>query len=632
MKKIVSIIILLLATTFFAIAQNEIEISQEKVMINGEKFYLHTVKQGQTLYSICKTYRVSEKDVLNNNKELQSGNLSIGQIVRIPVKQELSKDGKYIVHTVIKGETIYALLKRYEITEAEFYRINPNLNKAQSLQIGQELFFPIKEESTPAQANNNVKENNTVQPTPATPAQPEIVEIDTANYIYHKVAKGETIYRITKIFNISQSELIEANPQLSNRSLSLDEIIRIPRKKNEAGYTASEPVQVSTAETTVLQEEPDDMFVGQAKSEITIALLLPFDVDLNTRNLTTQEGNRKPQKMQAVTERALDFYYGVLTAITEFKNDGVKINLNVYDIGKGTFTLENLVSQNAFNNVDMIIGPAYKSQVEFLKSKDITTPMLLPFLNDQATLEKYSGLISLTPCNESIREAISEFAAQHKDANFIVVRSNKDNEKSIADEFFNAIERTGAKVQIANYNGTVVSSPTSHMGENENFFILTMSDEMSTNRIFTQLFQLRKNHEITIIGDPKILTYDNLDAFYYSEVKFTYYTTEDKDYSKTETKDFVEMYRAAFLCEPSLDAFTAANAIRYFVPMLKKYGDKFIKKIDCTKVLEGMNGNVQYSKIGNSYTEKIVYLHTMQHDYSFVRTYPAVEQNQNVEE
>ena len=42
----------------------EVEISTNKVIIDGVVYYLHMVKSGQTLYSICKAYNVSENEVI----------------------------------------------------------------------------------------------------------------------------------------------------------------------------------------------------------------------------------------------------------------------------------------------------------------------------------------------------------------------------------------------------------------------------------------------------------------------------------------------------------------------------------------------------------------------------------------
>ena len=44
----------------YAIEQSPmIEKSEVIVFINGKKFYVHTVKAGETLYSICKAYNVT---------------------------------------------------------------------------------------------------------------------------------------------------------------------------------------------------------------------------------------------------------------------------------------------------------------------------------------------------------------------------------------------------------------------------------------------------------------------------------------------------------------------------------------------------------------------------------------------
>ena len=155
-------IIILLIPAIFAVcgatAQVNIEISQEKVLENGQKFYLHTVQQGQTLYSICKAYSVKEKDVLNANPELQTGTLSIGQLIKIPIENEISKDGKYIIYTVKKGETLYSLLKRFNTTEKEFYDSNPKLSRNESIRAGDEIYFPQKEKTEDNTATTKTEE------------------------------------------------------------------------------------------------------------------------------------------------------------------------------------------------------------------------------------------------------------------------------------------------------------------------------------------------------------------------------------------------------------------------------------------------------------------------------------------
>ena len=43
------------------------------VFINGQKFYVHTVKAGDTLYSLAKTYEVSEDVIRQHNSAVEIG-------------------------------------------------------------------------------------------------------------------------------------------------------------------------------------------------------------------------------------------------------------------------------------------------------------------------------------------------------------------------------------------------------------------------------------------------------------------------------------------------------------------------------------------------------------------------------
>ena len=50
-----------------------VEKSPVVVFINGKKFFIHTVKQGDTLYSIAKAYQVQEDVLRANNTGIADG-------------------------------------------------------------------------------------------------------------------------------------------------------------------------------------------------------------------------------------------------------------------------------------------------------------------------------------------------------------------------------------------------------------------------------------------------------------------------------------------------------------------------------------------------------------------------------
>ena len=47
--------------------------SAEQTVINGKKYYLHTVAKGQTLYALSKLYNVTIDAIVAENPELSEG-------------------------------------------------------------------------------------------------------------------------------------------------------------------------------------------------------------------------------------------------------------------------------------------------------------------------------------------------------------------------------------------------------------------------------------------------------------------------------------------------------------------------------------------------------------------------------
>ncbi len=634
--------IILLIPAIFAVcavsAQVNVEISQEKVLENGQKFYLHTVQQGQTLYSICKAYSAKEKDVLNANPELQSGTLSIGQIIKIPIENEISKDGKYIVYTVKKGETLYSLLKRFETTEKEFYEANPKLSRNESIRAGDEIYFPVKEKKN---------ENVIVKKPEEEPKQNVITPRDETKYIYHTVAKGETLYKLTKQYDISLDELVAENPSLADRPLSIGETIRVPRKQialvkqeennkeeknEEPEHNIIRPVNSENAE--VVETEPDTMVVLTDKKDFSIALLMSFETEANLRDLANQEKRKVPQKIRTATERAVDFYSGCLVALENFRHDDVKIRFKAYDIGKDNTILTTMVGEGKLDNVDMIIGPAYKSQVDYLNSLNLGIPMLLPFVTDENVLKSNPNNIMLNPSKQDIRNEVAKYASSIANSNALIIKGTSDDSKVAASKYVEAMQNVGVKATELNFNGSSIEALGSALVKGaENIIIMTFENEMTATRVLSQVFKLCNDYKITLIADPRIMNYESIDPNYYVEVRFTYYSDISIDYKNLDVKTFISRFHNAFLCEPNTDAYIAADAINYFVPLMQKAGKTFAGIIDQNYVQEGLGGKRQYVKnsgySANSYSNKEVYLYTIQKDYSFSIVYPTENSTDN---
>ena len=111
----------------------------ESTGTNPNTTFLYTVKKGDSLYGIARMYNttVSELAKLNN---LTSNNLSIGQALKIPEMYTKEEDiilPEYINYTVKKGDNLYSIAKTYGVTPDLIMKDNSLSNT--NLSVGQIL-------------------------------------------------------------------------------------------------------------------------------------------------------------------------------------------------------------------------------------------------------------------------------------------------------------------------------------------------------------------------------------------------------------------------------------------------------------------------------------------------------------
>jgi len=101
---------------------------------------IYTISKGDSLYSIAKQYGVSIEDIINYN-QLANTLLSVNQQLLIPVNKiiEIGKT-PHITYIIKKGDTLYNIAKRYNITPQELMNYN-NLSSS-LLNIGSEILIP----------------------------------------------------------------------------------------------------------------------------------------------------------------------------------------------------------------------------------------------------------------------------------------------------------------------------------------------------------------------------------------------------------------------------------------------------------------------------------------------------------
>lgn len=144
-----------------------------------------TVKKGDTLYSISRSYGVPIKDLINANRLSAPYTLYVGQRLKLPTKQ---------YHIVKRGDSLYSISRQYNVDITTLSKIN-NLHTPYSLSVGQKLLLPASVSSvsnkqspsskvTSSNAHTQSLTNNTVsKPKYEAPSTP-VAQKRTSKFVW----------------------------------------------------------------------------------------------------------------------------------------------------------------------------------------------------------------------------------------------------------------------------------------------------------------------------------------------------------------------------------------------------------------------------------------------------------------
>jgi LysM repeat protein len=161
--------------------------------------------------------------------------------------QFASAQSNYITHTLKQGETLSMLAKQYNTTVGDIMRLN-GMHADTKLAYGS----PIKIPSTKAQAQAAKKT------TPVVTTVPQAASVtSSSNEITHVVAKGETLYSISKKYNITVDQIKKWN-HLTDDNAKIGTLLIInesgTNKFSSPSTSASAPAQQTTTTTTSANE------------------------------------------------------------------------------------------------------------------------------------------------------------------------------------------------------------------------------------------------------------------------------------------------------------------------------------------------------------------------------------------
>ncbi len=436
----------------------------------------------------------------------------------------------YFLHTVEKGQSLYSISSMYNVTQAQIISLNPGSD--QKILAGQTLKIPQNRQKQPESER------------------------------FHTIQAGETLYRLTVMYNISAKAITDANPGLTAENFKIGQVILIPGETGNTVTAFPEPTQpvVSTPALPEVKSRCREMHevkrketifsvsrkygiteeeLIKANPELTSGmkkgslLCIPYPVSqpvLPAVPVTSgqtpsndelfAENSRKRENIPTVnaaiilpflnnskksdTVRMLEYYEGLLIAVDSLKRTGISVNLYTYDSGNEHASIDPILRKPELKKMDVIFGPLYQSHIKPLSdfAKENHVRLVIPFTSrDNEVFNNPSIYQVNTPQSYLYSEVYDHFMLQFRNPNVIIINTPEDDRDK--GEFIAGLKQ---ELQLRNIPVKELSSnvdPELLLGatdpDKENIFIPTSGTNITLNRILPYLTLVRReNPELTL--------------------------------------------------------------------------------------------------------------------------------------
>ena len=376
--------------------------NQNDTSTNNSTYF---VKRGDTKYGLSKKFGISISELENKNphikKGLQAGHLlSLKSTIENPIPKVSDQNISYKSHSVLRGETLYGLSRKYQVSVQEIKSANPQLGilkydttilipyisdiveandkieVTEDIVVNQETSTEETVIEKPSvalneEANNIIIEEQAKEPEEITET---VVEPIYEDYI---IQPKETLYSLSRKANMSVAEFTKLNPQLE-KSVQKGAVIKMPKPISNNGIEMVDKIEipdVSNNEFTNLQ-----LSVNKNDNQ-NLLLVMPFTKE----EYTELEGASKGFNniTDANLKRDLEFYRGTLLAIDSIekldltiKSDIIKIDTNA-SISESNINSKNKLSKD----YNAIIAPSYGNNIDWVSSLayDKNIPVITAF-------------------------------------------------------------------------------------------------------------------------------------------------------------------------------------------------------------------------------------------------------------
>jgi LysM repeat protein len=544
---------------------------------------------------------------------------------------------KYGVHEVKQGQTLFSLSKEYKVSFSLLKQLNQD--KLQGLAIGDYVYIPLKGQNYANQQSVTSPTTKVEEEQQILVDTKEKIDGDAHEFT---VPKGATVYGVCKKFSISKEDLFRWNPSVETEGLKEGQVIIIKElnvsdekdsnsiDKDDDGALTVEAVKnyfSKNSNDSVISTDKVQVNIHKDSSVFHLAIMLPFQIaNQNAVNALNKEENNK-EKLQKETEISLEFYNGIQLALDSLKSLGLNAKVFVYDTKADTNEVKKIMSRKEIKAMDLIIGPLYAKNFEIAANKALEYDIAIasPFIKNNEIVQSNKKVIRCQPNFDSkLDRMLYEAERKHMKDKIILVYQTKNLEKAKLFErrlMAKALQKDSLiKLDIVLAEGVYQAFNYFNADTNTTNAIFILDNEESfTTRFTTKLHLRADDFSFQVYAMDELLDFKNIEIAVWDSLKMNVIGQMNADQGVVLDDHLYKKYFEKFYNEPSGYALLAYD-IAFTLLHSCRYSNLFSPAYVVGKNIEGnaLDFRFQYSgKDGGIYNN---YATTFQYrKYQFLR-------------
>jgi LysM repeat protein len=567
---------------------------------SAQEFKYHTVEAGETVYSIAKSYNISEEAIYKYNPDAK-GNLEVSSKLVIPLSQQKketlteTEDIQFITHTVKRKETLYRLSKDYNVEIDEIKRFNKHLY-SEELKRGEEILIPQRKKASgntelassreldiPKAVNQEISETREHVVLPketkygiarkygitvkeleelnpkvdvlkpgvmirvGTDVLDEPVILTDEVFEFYEVKPKETLFGLSRKFDVSQDSLMSLNPALED-GLKIGMVLKVPNTDDEDNLPGETEDLASEAENENANKKLDLSNKLSNFNTKELVVLLPYNLSqIDQDSISSYKDAILDDRVLRIS---LDFYSGVKMAVEKAKSFGISTQLKTYDTRRNVQEVTNIINSNDFSSVDAVIGPLLQNTTEAAAARlaQYNVPVISPLSNRE--MRSYQNLFQSRPTDEILKNAMFDYLEKNAVGKNVIIIADaaKNQEKNELTQILpnsRVILPSEAYLSAEKIKGVLSKTQ-------ENWVILESSNIGLISSTTSALNRLAREHQIKLFTTNRNSGFEDdvVDNEHLGRLNF-HYPSVDKQYDDMMTEAFIEDYKEQFNMIPN---------------------------------------------------------------------------------